>query len=377
MAIHQDMLHVTKYEVLGKLPDHMTFEDGTPFTDASQWERRREELYATAVDLQFGGMPPEPEFVEVEQLNYNAGVATYHVHTGTRACPITFTMTLMVPNGGGSFPVIVDGDMCFPCHFNREFLDAALKEGIGWLFFNRTEIAHDMGTRKGQIYDTYPGAQFSATSAWAWGYSRCVDAMEILFGNRKPPLVDLSRIAFTGHSRGGKTAMLAGAVDRRAAVVNPNETCAGGCGCYRIHMEGYCEGLPANRSETLDDLWRVFAFWLGPDMEQYTKREQDLPFDSHYLKAMVAPRVLFVSEAAGDVWANPVGSWMTTKATESVYDLLGKPENLYWYFREGTHFHNPEDVRMLVNVIKRLKNPETPLSENFFKTPFVPPEPIY
>ncbi len=381
MSVHPGLLHVTKYEVLGELPALLTFADGTPVTPDG-WERRRAELYESAVELQYGGMPPAPEFVEVEQLNFNARMATYHVHTGTRARPITFTMTVMLPPEGTTptgrtFPCILDGDMCFPFHFDREFLNPALKEGIAWVFFNRTELAHDMGRRKGQIYDTYPDGRFGATAAWAWGYSRCVDALEIICSWRTPPLLDLSLIAFTGHSRGGKTAMLAGAVDTRAAVVNPNETCAGACGCYRIHMEGYCDGFPAGRSETLRDLWNNFAFWMGPKMGDYADREADLPFDAHFLKAMVAPRVLFVSEAAGDIWANPVGSLMTTQAAGEAYRMLGVPDRLYWYFREGTHGHTPLDVAMLVNVMKRLKDPATPLREEFFKAPCTPPAPIF
>ena len=36
------------------------------------------------------------------------------------------------------------------------------------------------GRRKGQLYDAYPDYTFGAIGAWAWGYSRCVDALEIL-----------------------------------------------------------------------------------------------------------------------------------------------------------------------------------------------------
>ena len=74
---------------------------------------------------------------------------------------------------------------------------------------------------------------------------------------------------------------------------------------------------------------------MGPEMEKYTECEDKLPFDTHYLKAMIAPRTLFVSEAAGDIWSNPVGSYMTTIASGEVFDFLGVPDNVYWYFRPG------------------------------------------
>ena len=380
MSVTPDLLHVTKYEVLGQLPDLFTFEDGTPVVTPADWEARRGEMYKTAVELQYGTMPPPPEFLEVETLYVGGTARSYRIHTGRRDHPVSFLMKLVLPSAGSRFPCIVDGDLCFPYHMNQEYLSAATSEGVAWVFFDRTELAHDIqgeGRRKGQLYDAYPSATFGALGAWAWGYSRCVDALEILCEGKDKPPVDLSCIAFSGHSRGGKTAALAGALDERAAIVNPNETCAGACGCYRIHMEGYCEGIPPFRSETLRDLWNNFSFWMGPELGDYADREADLPFDAHFLKALIAPRILFVSEAAGDIWSNPVGSWMTTMAAKEAYEFLGAPDNLYWYFRPGTHFHAVQDVRMLVNLIRRRVDPSTPLAEGFFQAPFEPFDPIY
>ncbi len=389
--ITPELLHITQYDVLSPLPDLFTFDDGRPVRTPADWSARREELAATAVGLQYGGLPPAPEFVEVETLDCARAFKTYRVHTGTRERPLSFTMKILLPGNGreGHYPCIVDGDMCFAYFMDKEYLSAATDAGVAWVLFDRTELAHDIigeGRGQGAIYKTYPDRDFGAIAAWAWGYSRCVDALEILcrdplertaLNPMRVPLVDLDCITFAGHSRGGKVVALAGAVDERAAIVNPNETCAGACGCYRIHMEGYCDGILPFRSETLSDLLRYFDFWMGPGMADYTEREGELPFDAHYLKALVAPRKLFISEAAGDIWANPVGSWMTTMAAREAYRFLGAEENLYWYFREGTHFHKVEDVRMLVNIIRHHKDPTVPLSENFFRAPFAGIEPIY
>ncbi len=379
--VSPDLLHITKYEVLGDLPDLFTFADGTPVRTAEDWAARRAELYASAVELQYGGMPPAPDFLEVELLYGAQGTfRTYRIHTGTREMPVTFQMKLLLPGDGraGRYPCIVDGDMCFAYFMDKAYLSAATDEGVAWVLFDRTELAHDIigeGRGHGQLYATYPDRDFGALAAWAWGYSRCVDALELLGAQGLP--IDLTAIAFAGHSRGGKTAALAGASDTRAAVVNPNETCAGACGCYRIHMEGYCDGIPPFRSETLADLLGPFDFWMGPGMAAYAHREAELPFDAHFLKALIAPRVLFVSEAAGDIWANPVGSWMTTMAAREAYRFLGCEDNLYWYFREGTHFHKVEDVQMLVNIIKHHRDPAVPLSDCLFHAPFAGMEPIY
>jgi hypothetical protein len=125
MSVSQDLLHVTKYEVLGKLPDLFTFEDGTPVSTPADWPRRRSELYKTAVELQYGTMPPKPEFLEVETLFIGARNHSYRIHTGTREKPVSFLMKLVLPASGRNFPVIVDGDMCFPYHMDRAYLSAS------------------------------------------------------------------------------------------------------------------------------------------------------------------------------------------------------------------------------------------------------------
>lgn len=369
--IEEKKLTITKYELLGKLPDPFMLDSGKRVKTHGDWEARRREMYKTAVELQYGTQPPKPEYLEVETLYRSPEHNTFMIHTGTREKPVSFRFKLILPKGIKNCPVIVDGDLCFGYAMNKDYISAATGKGVAWALFDRTEIAHDIQHegRKGQLYGTYPEYTFGALGAWAWGYSRVVDALEQL----ALPEIDLGCIAFTGHSRGGKTAALAGVLDERAAIVNPNETCAGACGCYRIHMRAvYGEGED-RRSEPLADLWKNFDFWLGPEMEKYKDDEASLPFDCHYLKALVAPRVLFVSEATGDIWANPVGSWQTTKAAEEVYKFLGVPENLFWYYRPGYHYHEISDVDMLVNIILH-KHVGEPLSEKFYKLPFDAPE---
>lgn len=373
--VNKNMLKITKYELLGKLPDPFLFDGGTRVRTPADFEKRRAEMYASAVELQYGTIPPAPEYFDVTPLYVSPLHNTYRITAGTKEKQLSFRLKLILPADFERRPIIVDGDLCFGYAMNEDFINAAIKNGVGLALFDRTELANDIqgeGRRKGAIYDIYEDYTFGAIGAWAWGYMRVVDALEALALKG----VDLSCIAFTGHSRGGKTAALAGAVDTRAAIVNPNETCAGACGCYRIHMSGSYEGGEERRSETLADLWKNFGFWIGPGMEKYKDDEAALPFDAHYLKALVAPRVLFVSEAAGDIWANPVGSYQTTMAAREVFKFLGVSENLYWYFRPGTHYHTVKDMEMLVNVILHVHDGK-PLCDDFSHLPFEEPEPAF
>lgn len=402
MEMYEGLIRITDYELAGELPDPFLLEDGSRVETAEDWELRRKEIYESAVRLQYGDVPPRPELVTVTPL-YTPGfgdVNSFRIIAGTKERQLSFVMQLRLPKRSASGelpPVVVIGDMCFEYMFNKEYLSVFLDNGIALATFNRTEIAHDLtesdlnsfdeftnmqkmikseldknrdGGRFGPIYDVYPNRDFGSIAAWAWGYSRCVDALEQI------GLTDMSCIAFSGHSRGGKTAILAGVLDERAAIVNPNETCAGGCSCYRLNIKAICEDGIERESERGGRLTSAFPLWMGSKLANYAGREADLPFDSHYLKALVAPRVLFVSEAASDIWGNPVGTWQTSEAAKEVYKFLGCKENLLWYFRRGTHYHEIEDVEQLVNVIKHVKYGE-PLNDKYFKKPFADVEPAY
>ncbi len=153
--------------------------------------------------------------------------------------------------------------------------------------------------------------------------------------------IDPHAIAVVGHSRGGKAALLAGATDERIALTSANNSGAGGVGCFR-HQ--------GPRSEDLADLLGSFGYWFDPQLQTYIGREQDLPFDQHFLKALVAPRVLLTTEALDDLWANPQGSWQTHRAARCVFDLLGVADNNLITFRDGGHDHTLADWSRLLDV---------------------------
>lgn len=366
------LIKITQNQALGWLPDPFLFDDGRYVKTREDWEKRRQEIYRTAVELPYGKQPPNPEFLEIEPLNLSERTHTYRLITGPRHHPVSFSMTVKFPAKKGIYPAVIDGDLCWDYAFDKEFIQTFTHNNILLVLFNRTELAADVAEsgRNSPLYQVYPDYSFGALGAWAWGYSRCVDALE------KLGFADMSCIAFTGHSRGGKAALLAGALDQRAAIVNPNDSGAGGCGCYRVHMKAINEAGQEERNEQLDDLVRQFAYWFSPELADYSGREEDLPFDQHYLKAMVSPRVLLETNAASDIWANPIGSWQTAMAAKEVYRLLGAEDHYYWHYRRGYHFHKIEDIQLLVNIILHYKN-GTPLLDGYFQTPFPEPERIF
>ena len=68
MMAELEKLQVTDYRVIDPLKNPFIFNDGTPVKTPADWPRRRQELIKTAAELQYGKLPPEPEFLEVEPL---------------------------------------------------------------------------------------------------------------------------------------------------------------------------------------------------------------------------------------------------------------------------------------------------------------------
>ena len=109
--LSSDLLTIREYVVKGSLPNPFLFSNGNLVYTAADWEKRREEIYETAVELQFGVLPPPPEFVKVEQLNCGKKHRSYKICAGTQNGLVSFVMKVIMPTGNNR-PVIVDGDMC-------------------------------------------------------------------------------------------------------------------------------------------------------------------------------------------------------------------------------------------------------------------------
>lgn len=367
--------------LLQKLPDPFLKSDGkTRVANAEEWRAQREWLVRLIVGMEYGGMPPRPDKVTVEPLN-DLGRGSkkgprqnvVRVHCGTAEHPFSFVLNLYVPESTGRLPVVLTGDGCY-MSMSNEVIYEINRRGMIAARFDRLELATDRRDAKRDhgLYAVYPRqTTFSALCAWAWGYQRALDAIEQL------DFCDASKVAITGHSRGGKTVLLAGATDERFYIVNPNDSGAGGAGCFRYHMDrpDAPEGVD-KRSETLEDLMRAIPYWFAPAMHAYVGREEALPFDQHMLKACVAPRYLLQTEGLDDTWANPKGSYQTLLAAREVYKLLGAEDHIAAYYREGGHAHGYREYIQLLDFMQAcLRGERAP--EYYYEHPYPEMENIF
>lgn len=328
----------------GKVPELLRFKNGKVVDSPRAWERRRKEVADLVIPTVFGGMPKAvaASAVSVENIStckkWNGASSEFHrldpVQHDARHItvaggkePLSFGLQVWIPDGPGPHPVLVNGDGCWD-YLNHEVICMALRRGWMVAQFNRCELARDEKGKKDRgIYRAFPGS-YGAISAWAWGYHRVVDAL------LQDPLADPSRIVITGHSRGGKSVLLAASTDNRIAAVGDNMS--GCCGSGSFHLIG-------EKCERISDIATVFPFWFAEDFGKWAGREAELPFDQHFFESLIAPRPLLIRHALGDVWANQHGAYEMYKAAKKVWALLGAPKNIEFSGRARDHYHEPSD----------------------------------
>ena len=72
----------------------------------------------------------------------------------------------------------------------------------------------------------------------------------------------------------------------------------------------------------------------------------------------IIARVLLQTEALGDTWANPKGTWQTHMAAREVWKLVGDPKDIVFRCRPGGHDHEYGAFVTLMDIMQTGLAPE-------------------
>ncbi|MBD3390491.1 MAG: hypothetical protein GF418_00595, partial [Chitinivibrionales bacterium] len=245
-------------------PDPLVLSDGTPVSTTSQWlDARRSELLELFQDQVYGYLLPEPldiSYTTSEIYHETCTLKKVEISLTGEHGTASFLVRVFVPHGI-SEPVpaflLIDNrgassdDPSTPDDPDFFPVEQGIARGYAMAAFHHRDVARDewkdtaghFRTPMINLFyapgDTLPQNAGRAVSAWAWGAMRVMDYFQT------DPDIDESRVAVIGHSRCGKTALWAGAMDPRFAMVVGNGT---GCTGARLNRR-YTPG-----SETLDTI---------------------------------------------------------------------------------------------------------------------------
>lgn len=368
-----------------ELPDPLRRGDGRLVRDRQDWTARRAALLDQFAGLVYGRPPPSPLAVAAR------GISCDPVALGGRAIRREVALDLLgdrqgpvlhvvlyQPHGDGPFPAFIGPnfhgnqtidpdpairmtaawcwggadlgiqdhratDASRGVHAGRWPLARIIARGHAVATFHDSELFPDRPDGRplsiqpalARAFPTHD-APYGALATWAWGMSRVADWLA------SEPGIDPGRIALVGHSRHGKAALWASALDQRFRLTVANNS---GCGGAK----------PARRDfgERIGDVTRQFPHWFHPAYAGFAGRDSTLPVDQHQLLALIAPRALHVASASVDHWADPIGERLAVDAARPVFRLLDRADALGHHLRTGPHDLTPWDWERFLDAADR------------------------
>ncbi len=323
------------------------FDGDPPISQSSDWLERRVPLLQRAFVTRVYGVVPQAAPRDVQRRTIDSaalgGTARLELLTVSLGQTMTDTpldVALLAPAGEGPFPLIIMSDFCgldsdidprLPapiwrperCRTQlgraltrlshgdailRPPLRAMIERGYAVAVFYAGDVAPDDPVlfREAQINRGAGSAKSGAIADWASLYLSAFDALRI------DPRISPAHIAFWGHSRYGKAALLAAALDNRVGAVIANQS-----GTFGATLSS------ATRGETTAQIVRRFPHWFPDSLaSSVTQRSMD-GLDQHMLLALLAPRPVLLGNAGLDRWSDPAASFAAARAASEVYGLFG------------------------------------------------------
>jgi dienelactone hydrolase len=178
-----------------------------------------------------------------------------------------------------------------------------------------------------RFYEKHP--DWSVHGKDAWDTSRIIDYLETL------DFVDPKRIGMTGHSYGGHSTIFTAAIEPRIRAAAAN----GPVSAFREHGLHWAVPKGARSSQSLPNLR---PYLLDP--------ASSLPVTFAEVTALIAPRPLWVGQAAGEHRPREEENYGFVR---SVYVEAGAAERVYYAWYAGDHDFPPEARAAMVAWFRR------------------------
>lgn len=318
------------------VPSLFTCLDGTQVTTPEQWvSKRRPEILEMLRREEYGRLPDMSD-VEItiqvtavrqgpKIMNGRAIRKTVEVEAVRRGRHFIFCFDVFIP-AKAKAPVPAFVEICnrgsMNCDPARELLstfypaETIISRGYACAAFRTHEVAPDYeeGFRTGfhRLFPEYaddesrPDDAWGTLTVWAWAASRVMDYFVT------EPMIDETKVAVVGHSRGGKTSLWCAAQDERFAMAI--SSCSGNSG------DAISRG---KTGESIAQILDRFPFWFARNYQKYAGNEQSMPFDQHFLASLIAPRLMYTSTKTNDAWADPASEFETLVQVDPVWQLFG------------------------------------------------------
>lgn len=321
-------LPVDSLPCISHLPDPFSFADGSRSEDFDDWERHRSEIISLLYAYEIGEKPPTPRDSIDAYIDNDTLYTTVHSLGET----LTIKSPIVYPEGEGPFPAVIGIGMPSGSLPPEMFSD----RGVAMIAFPFFQVMSHTQVRGNEpINRLYPDrTDIGAYSAWPWGISRVIDALEIV--GEKESRIDTRHLAVTGCSFAGKMALFAGALDERIALTIAQEPGGGGVAAWRV-------------SETLgnvETLGRTNYSWFLESMRQFSDEVCRLPIDHHQLVALVAPRALLILGNTDYEWLADESGYVSAQAARRVWQTFGIADRMGFSIEGGhPHCNLPESQR--------------------------------
>lgn len=316
------------------LPDVLKTSDNRVVTNKTMWEKvRRPEILTLFEDNIYGQMPKTYSSIKYSTTNENANAMEGRaklketlIEVVNNGKTVKINLTLFVPNKAKKpVPVFLlinnrGKENTDPTRATKsDFWPAEMVIDSGYAIaaIQVSDLAPDDKAKYVdgvlQLYPRQLSADngMKAIGAWAWGASRAMDYFET------DKDIDAKKVAVVGHSRGGKASLWAAAEDQRFAICVTN--CSGNTGAALARRQF---------GERINRINASFPHWFNNNYKKYNNNENALPVDQHMLVSLIAPRLLYATNASKDLWADPTGTFLSLKNAEKVYALYGLKSGL-------------------------------------------------